>query len=241
LQRYKGRRTSTKIMSSATLIMAKTEREKAKPPSKTALLDAVRRWDADGVKAMLKAAPALVAATDPKGRMALHLACAVTPGAKGLGEPDGIKTVTALLAAGADLEAAVPMDADEGDFRATPLWYALSRGRNLALARFLLKRGADASSSLWTVVFQDDAPACRELLKAKPRLNLRAHGETPIFYAARLQRLKTLALLIVAGADPAIPDPRGRDAVDIARARRLPKDVIGRLEELRRSRKAVAG
>jgi uncharacterized protein len=131
------------------------------------------------------------------------------------------------------------MDEDEGDFRATPLWYALSRGRNLPLARFLLKRGADPSYSLWTVVFQDDAVACRELLKARPRLNLRAHGETPIFYAARLRRLKTLELLIAAGADPAIPDPQGRDAVDIARARRLPKDVIGCLEELRRSRKAV--
>jgi ankyrin repeat protein len=82
-------------------------------------------------------------------------------------------------------------------------------------------------------VFQDDAVACRELLKARPRLNLRAHGETPVFYAARLQRLKTLELLIAAGADPTIPDPRGRDAIAIARARRLPKDVIARLEALK--------
>ena len=73
----------------------------------------------------------------------------------------------------------------------------------------------------------------RALLAAKPRLNLRAHGKTPIFYAARLQRLKTLDLLIEAGADPRIRDDRGRDAVDIARARRLPKDVIARLEYLK--------
>jgi Ankyrin repeat len=130
--------------------MARTQSEKAKPPSRTALFEAARRWDVAAVKAMLEAAPALASATDPRGRMALHLACAVTPGSKGLREPDGIKTATALLAAGADLEAAVPMDEDEGDFRATPLWYALSRGRNLPLARFLLKRGADASYSLWT-------------------------------------------------------------------------------------------
>jgi ankyrin repeat protein len=214
--------------------MAKTSPAKAKTTSKTALFEAALRWDAAAVKAMLKAAPALATATDPRGRMALHLACAVTPGGKDLNEPNGIKTVSALLAAGADLEAAVPMDEDEGDFRATPLWYAVSRGRNLPLARFLLGRGADASYSLWTVVFQDDAVACRELLKAGPRLNLRAHGETPIFYAARLKRLKTLELLIAAGADPSIPDPRGRDAIDIARARRLPKDVIARLEELKR-------
>jgi ankyrin repeat protein len=202
-------------------------------PSKTALFDAATRWDAAAVKSILKAAPGLITATDPRGRMALHLACAVTPGGKGLGEPNGIKTVTALLAAGAPLEAAVPMDEDEGDFRANPLWYAVSRGRNLALAKFLLKRGADAAHSLWSVVWRDDDVMCRELLKAKPRLNLRAHGETPIFYAARLQRLKTLRLLIDAGADPSIPDPKGRDAVEIARARRLPKELIARLVDLR--------
>ena len=203
-------------------------------PSKTALFDAATSWDAAAVTAILRAAPALVTASDPKGRRALHLACAVPPGGNGLAEPNGIKTVTALLAAGADLETAVPMDEDEGDFRATPLWYAVARGENRPLVRFLLKRGADASTSLWAAVWRDDAALCRELLKTKPRLNLVAHGETPIFYAARLQRLKALRLLIDAGADPGIRDPRGRDALDIARARRLPKDLIERLEELMR-------
>lgn len=202
-----------------------------KRPSKTALFKAATSWDAAAVTAILRVAPALVTASDPKDRRALHLACAVPPGGKGLGEPNGIKTVTALLAAGAGLENAVPMDEDEGDFRATPLWYAVARGENRPLARFLLKRGADASTSLWAAVWRDDAALCRELLKAKPRLNLVAHGETPIFYAARLQRLTALSLLIDAGADPGIKDPRGRDALDIARARRLPKDLIERLEK----------
>ena len=126
------------------------------------------------------------------------------------------------------------MGEDEGDFRATPLWYAVARGENLPLVRFLLARGADASTSLWAAVWRDDDQMCRELLKSKPRLNLRAHGETPIFYAARLQRLKTLDVLIEAGADPTIADDRGRDAVDIARARRLPWSVIERLDALGR-------
>jgi ankyrin repeat protein len=202
-------------------------------PSKTALFDAAKTWDAATVKAILKAAPELVKATDPKGRAALHIACSVKPESGKLGEPDGIKTVTALLDAGADLEAAVPMDEDEGDFRATPVWYAVARGENLPLIKFLLKRGADPSYSLWAVVWRDDPVVCHELLKAKPRLNLKAHGETPIFSAARLQRLKTLSQLIDAGADPTIKDPRDRDAIEIARARRLPKDVIGRLIELK--------
>jgi ankyrin repeat protein len=201
-------------------------------PSKTALFEAARRWDAAAVTALLKAAPALVHAADPKGGQALHIACAVPPSPK-LGEPNGIATVTALLKAGAGLEAHVPMPAEEGDFRANPVWYAVARGENLPLVKFLLKRGGDASYSLWAAVFRDNAGMMRALLAANPRLNLRAHGETAIFYAARLQRLKTLGLLIAAGADPLIKDDRGRDAVEIAKARRLPNDVIARLEKLR--------
>jgi uncharacterized protein len=214
-------------------------RRTARPPSKTALFEAAKAWDFATVSAMLSAAPALVRATDPKGRMALHMACAVRPGGKGLGEPNGIKTVTVLLEAGSELEAEVPMEEDEEDFRATAVWFAVARGENLPLVRFLLKRGADASGSLWAAVWRDDAVLCRELLKTGPRLDLKAHGETPIFYAARLQRLKTLDLLIEAGADPAITDRQGRDAVDIGRARRLPKDLIARLEDLKRCRPAA--
>jgi len=203
-------------------------------PSKSALFEAAKRWDAVSVAALLKAAPELVHATDAKGRTALHIACAVKP-AEGLGEQAGIKTVTALLKAGADLEAQVAMPEAEGDFRANPVWYAAARGENVPLVRFLLKRGGDPSYSLWTAVFRDSAEMLKPLLAAKPRLNLRAHGETPIFYAARTQRLKALDLLIKAGADPSIRDERGRDAVEIAKARRLPKDVITRLERLRAS------
>ena len=108
---------------------------RARPPSKTALFEAAKTWNAASVKAMLTAAPALVRATDPKGRMALHLACAVRPGGKGLGEPNGIKTVTALLDAGADLE---PQCRWRRTRRicANPVWFAVARGENLPLVSF---------------------------------------------------------------------------------------------------------
>lgn len=201
-------------------------------PSRTALFDAAKSWDVAKVTDILAAAPALGKARDPRGRMAIHIACAARPGPK-QGEPHGVKTVTALLKAGMPLEADVPMSKEEGDFRATAVWYAYSRGENPALVRFLIGQGADTSYALWAAVWRDDDVMCRAFLKAKPRLNLRAHGETPIFYAARLQRLKTLKLLIAAGADPRIKDPRGRDALDIARARRLPKEVVARLAALK--------
>ena len=203
-------------------------------PSRTSLFAAAVMWDAASVAANLALAPELVKVTDPQGRTALHRACAVKPGGNPqLAEPDGIRTVTTLLKAGAELEREVPMNEDEGDFRATPLWYAVARGENLPLVRFLLRRGANASYSLWAAVWRDDDLLCRALLKSKPELDLRAHGETPVFYAARLKRLKTLDLLIKAGGDPSIADFAGRDAVDIARARRLPKEIIERLEHVK--------
>jgi uncharacterized protein len=209
-------------------------------PSKTALFDAAKSWDAARVTTLIEASPGLLSAIDQKGRGALHLACSVKPGGASLGELNGIETVATMLNAGADLELAVPMEADEGDFRATPLWFAVARGENPPLVRFLLERGADASSSLWAVVWRDDDEMCRKLLSSKPRLNLRAHGATPIFYAARLKRLKTLDLLIEAGADPTVADDRGRDAVDIAKARGLPKRFIDRLAALKGSAAARA-
>jgi hypothetical protein len=202
-------------------------------PSKTAVFAAARAWDAAAVRMLLASSASLVRARDHKGRAALHLACAVKPGGRALIDPAGLETAAALLDAGADLEAEAAMGEDEGDFRATPLWFAVARGENLPLVRFLLEKGADASYSLWAAVWRDDEAVCRELLRSRPRLNLRAHGETPIFYAARLKRLKTLQLLIGAGADPAIADDRGRDAVAIAQTRRLPNDVIDRLEALK--------
>lgn len=203
-------------------------------PSRTALLDAAKRWDVATVKALAKAAPDLLEARDPKGRMALHIACSTPPGGKGLGEKNGIETVTALLKAGAELDAIAFDDNDGGDWRGNALWFAVSRGENLPLVQFLVKRGADPAYSLWAAVFRNDAAMMAALLKGKPRLHLiaGAEKETPIFSAARLQRLECLELLIKAGADPRIKDGRGRTAVEIAKARRLPKDVIARLEAL---------
>lgn len=192
-------------------------------------------WDREAVAALCAAAPELVEASDPQGHTALHRACAVKPGSSAaLLESTGIATVKVLLGAGADLERAVPMDEDEGDFRATPLWYAVARGENFPLVEFLLKQGANASYSLWAAVWRDDEEVCRALLEARPELNLKAHGETPLFYAARLKRLATLAMLIDAGADPSIADPKGRDSVAIARERKLPAGIIERMESLQR-------
>src|SRR5262245_48403023 len=113
-----------------------------KPP-KTQWFNAAKSWDFARIKQLLKEAPELRDATDVKGLNALHMACAVKPGKKGLGEPNGIKTVTVLLDAGIDIESVAFTDDDGGDWRANAVWFATGRGQNLPLVKFLLKRGGD--------------------------------------------------------------------------------------------------
>ena len=207
--------------------------------SKTGFFAAAKTFDHAAIKSMLEAAPELdlVHATRPDGLAAVHIACSVKLDDAGLHEPYGIRTVDALLDGGTDIDAGVPTN-EEG-FKPTPVWYAAARGRNLELVRFLVGRGCDTSYSLWTAVSQDDDVLLRALLDGKPDLNLRAHGETPIFYAARLGRLKTLQVLIAARADPAIPDKSGRSAIDIARERKLPPDVVAKLAAIGKNGRAA--
>ena len=205
-----------------------------KPPTKTALFAAAKRWDAAAVAAILAAAPELVKASDPRGRMALHLACAVKPGAAGLAERDGTADRRRRFSP--------PAPTSRRRCRWTPT-RATSAPRRCGTRPRAARTSPSCASSSPAAPMPARAcgppcgattPSfCGALLAAKPRLNLIAHGETPLFYAARLKRLKTLALLIEAGADPSIPDRQGRDAVAIARARRLPKEVVARLEEAR--------
>jgi hypothetical protein len=101
-------------------------------PSKTALFETSKAYAA-AVEALLAAAPDLAQVADPKGRTALYLARSVKPSGLAIDEPNGLRTVAALLKAGTDLEVEAPMDEDEGDFRATPLWYAVAWGENLPL------------------------------------------------------------------------------------------------------------
>jgi hypothetical protein len=139
---------------------------KARKPSKTALFEAAKAWDAARVMTIVAEAPVLIDATDPKGRMALHLACGVRPGGKGLGEPSGIHTPRCCGGRRAP-EAVVPMEEDES-FRATPVVRGCAR-REPAAGALSLKHGADAS---YRVGAGETTPCHAELLKCRPRLDL---------------------------------------------------------------------
>lgn len=197
-------------------------------PSKTTLFNAAKAWDAPACAAILKQAPDLAAATDPKGRTALHIACGVELGKKGLGESDGTKTVAALIRGGCDINA---IAFTEDKWKANAVWYAVGRGRNPALTRYLLKRGVSPDYAMFAAIYSNNPDTLRELLRYKPNTDWSDEG-APILWATTPFRLKALDVLIDAGADPNARDKRGRDAVALAKVRRLPKQFIVRLEAL---------
>ena len=164
-------------------------------PSKTAWFNAAQSWDYRRVKEVLRETPELLVATNPKGLNALHMACAVRLGKPGLHEENGIKTVTVLLDAGIDIESVAFKDNDGGEWRANAVWFAVSNGQNLPLLRFLLKRGGDPSYSLFSVLWGYKPELARELVKYKPRMNLRGgDGRTVLHAAVNPNRLEVLNL-----------------------------------------------
>lgn len=198
--------------------------------STSAWFKAAKSWNFAAIKAMLGESGELLAATDSKGRNALHTACAVKPGKDGVHEPNGVKTVTALLDAGIDIESVAFTDDDGGEWCANAVWFAVTR-RNLPLVKLLLKRGGDPSYSLFAVLWGYKPEIARELVKYNPRMNLRGgDGRTVLHASAAPHRLEVLKLYLDAGADPLLKDNQGVTPLDLARKRRVPKEIIEQME-----------
>lgn len=90
-----------------------------------------------------------------------------------------------LLGAGFDVNAPAFV---EGAFQATPLWYAISRGRNLSLARLLLKNGSTPEYSLWAAAFADNVGAIDLLIGNGASVDPVTEDETPFLGAIKWSR-----------------------------------------------------
>lgn len=206
--------------------------------SKTALFAAAKDWAALAVRRALADAPGLVAARDARGRTALHICAGAPLAAHASPASASIATARELLKAGADVNAVHEIPDGREVFPATPLWYALARGRNRPLAHLLLKAGANPDHCLWTVIWSREPDLVRLLLRGGSRPNVRFDGETPLIYAARLGREQEALALVAAGADITARDAKGRTAADHARRKRLSSAVLAVLDGPRGGGKA---
>lgn len=178
--------------------------------SKARVLAWVKGHEWRPLEAALHDQPQLARVVDERGRNLLHLCCSVDPKRRGLGPADGVATADVLLAAGLDVDREAFA---EGSWKATPLWYAVARGRNLRLAKHLLDRGASPEHCLWAAAFHEDLPMIRLLATRGARIDAVAEDETPFLSAVKMSHFRAAGLLLRLGADPNFRDRRGMTAL----------------------------
>src|SRR5262245_19115344 len=173
---------------------------------KTRLFNAIKSLDAEAVSALLDTHPELAKVKDERRRNALHFLCGLPASDKTSFQ--SLALARLLLDRGFDVNEPAFVEG-EGAFKATPLWYALSRGRNLPLAKLLLKRGSTPEYCLWTAGFHDDVEAIDLLVKAGARIDPVAEDETPFLGAIKWSRFKAAERLLHHRPDVNVQDPKG--------------------------------
>jgi uncharacterized protein len=162
--------------------------------SATSLTAAVRGLRCDEVARGLDERPDLVGHRDKRGRSWLHLCCSL----EGAGDA-GVPLAEALLDRGLGIDDPA---FTEDDWHATPLWYAVGRGRNLPLVRFMLGRGASPQHCLWAAAFSDDLAMIDLLVDHGADLEAVAEGRTPFVDAVGFSHFRSAQHLLARGADP---------------------------------------
>jgi ankyrin repeat protein len=179
--------------------------------SKTRMLELVKGFDWVAVEQALAETPALLAVRDERGRTWLHIACARPPKSEAE-TAASIKTVDVLIAAGLDISDAA---FTEEEWRATPLWCAIGRGRNLALARHLLELGCDPEHCLWAATFARDHDAIRLLVAHGAKVDALHEEGTPFIGAIKISRFEAAEVFLELGANADAKDRDGLTALHL--------------------------
>jgi uncharacterized protein len=174
--------------------------------SRTQVLESVKSLRWRDVQASLAAEPKLIAYRDDRGRNFLHICCGVNVRSKKLSPVDSVRTADALLSAGIDINQEA---FSEHSWKATPLWYAVSRGQNLQLATHLLQRGCDANHCLWAAAHKDDIATIKLLLEHGADIDPVAEDETPFLSAVKGSHFRAAEALLERGANVNFQDSHG--------------------------------
>ncbi len=179
--------------------------------SKTKLTELVKQFRWKDVDAALAERPEMLPVRDERGRNWLHLCCGVNPKRARLKAEDSVKTAEVLLRRGIDINQEA---FTEGEWKATPLWFAIARGENLGLAEFLLKRGSNPNYCLWAAGFVENIEAIRLLVRHGANVNdASAVEESPFMGAIKWSHFKAAEELLKLGADVNYVDPKGVTAL----------------------------
>jgi len=187
--------------------------------SKTALIEAVKAFDVEGVKRNLEKDPALVNWRSPQGFNLLQFCCSRCT-IDGKATPlRQVRLAKWLVSHGFDplvKHTTEPGEDGEADPVELPLvFFAVARAQNNALARYFLKLGVQPSA-LFAAAWWGNADIVADLVKHGEDIN-RFVGATPLHMAVAVldrgiegkserakRRLRTVKTFLELGADPNI-------------------------------------
>jgi uncharacterized protein len=192
--------------------------------SRTRLFAAIKAHDVEAVAALLARQPALAHVVDDRRRNPLHFLCGLPADPKT--SRRGLTLARRLLDAGLDVNA--PAFVEDG-FQATPLWYAIARGSNLPLARFLLKAGSSPEHCLWAAAFAENLEAIDLLVRRGARLDPVTEDETPFLFAIKWSRFVGAERLLRHGANVNFQNGKGLTALHLVLKKRSDRRHVAML------------
>jgi ankyrin repeat protein len=180
--------------------------------SKTRLIEAVKHLDIEETRQILDANPALLQVITPNGRNLLHVACTASSAALEVPESRAVKMVGMLLDRGLNIDELGLSGRDP----CPPLFFAVAFGRNPAVVKYLLDRGADIRAvpggGLFAAGWWDDTAHLKLLLDAGAPIDV-VVGVTPFLASWCWKRFEAAKYLAKRGADVNYQDPKGRTAL----------------------------
>ena len=177
----------------------------------------VRTWDAHEITKALSDEPHLASHVDTIGKTPLHHCAGINARQIGQDVVRSIATATALMSAGADVNAVrIIIDGNE-EFRATPLWYAIAWGKNPRLARFLLEHQAQPDdNAIRSAIWDQDLETAKLLLSFGGNIDQEIRQQTPLLETVKAKRFKMLDWLVKNGARINFQDGQGYSALHYA-------------------------
>ena len=177
--------------------------------SKTRIIEAVKALDLPEVKRILEQKPELLRVWNNQGRNLLHLACSVDCEELKLPESTATRMVAFLLDKGLDIEEEGGSSSD----LCKPIWFAVCRGRNHALVKYLIKRGA-MPTGLYAAGWWEDIDILNTLIDAGTDMEV-VVGVTPFLACWGWRKFEAAKALALKGANVNVQDKRGRTALHI--------------------------
>jgi ankyrin repeat protein len=179
--------------------------------SPAAMFEAARR-DRPDVLGLLLELGAPLEVQDPSGKRALHEAAA----------NNALRAARLLVERGSDI------DPRESVYNGTPIGWA-AHGDRTGMVQFLSRHSRD----IWTLCFNGYVDRVQEILTEDPDLAraVASDGRTPLWWLPddEVKAMRTVDLLLAAGADPSAASKDGETAAHWARRRGM-HDVATRLE-----------